>query len=252
VQQTLWASASKAIRQPSRVETGLNFELGSEPLGPGLAETIQLLPNPHFRSEQIRDYETGYRRQWNKKLSLDADVFLSFYRDLATYEPQAVVIIPGLTTQVQVPILIENKGHAIDYGAEISLNWAVNSRWRISPGYSLIHINYWLGPSSADTLTVALSGNTPRNMVQMHSSINLSRRLEWDQTVYWSQAFPNGTIASHTRVDTRLAWKAGESLELSLTGQNLLRPEFREFGDFEEVVGTQAPRSVIGKIEWRF
>jgi iron complex outermembrane receptor protein len=250
--QTLWASASKAIRQPSRLETGVGLELGSTPIAPGLAQSVQLLPNPNFLSEQVRDYEVGYRRQWNKRVSLDADVFLSFYRDLATFEPQALVIVPGPVTVFQVPVMYGNKGRANDYGGELSLNFGVSSRWRISPGYSLVHINYWVEPSSGDTLTVPLAGNTPRNMVQIRSTINLSRRLEWDQTVYWSQAFANGTIPSHARLDSRLAWKASESVELSLTGKNLLRPEFLEFGDFEEVVGSEAPRSLIGKIVWRF
>jgi hypothetical protein len=50
-------------------------------------------------------------------------------------------------------------------------------------------------------------------------------------------------------VDSSLVWKASESVELSLTGQNLLRPEFLEF--FEDVVGTEASRSRIGKIVCR-
>jgi iron complex outermembrane receptor protein len=250
--QTLWASASKAIRQPSRLETGVSLELGSAPIGPGLAESVQLLSNPRFLSEQVRDYEVGYRRQWSKRVSLDADAFLSFYRNLATFEPQALVIVPGPVTVFQVPVMYGNKGRANDFGGEVSVNWSVSSRWRISPGYSLVHINYWLEPGSGDTFTVALAGNTPLNMVQIRSTINLTRRLEWDQTVYWSQAFANGTVPSHARLDSKLAWKAGESVELSLTGQNLLRPEFLEFGNFEEVVGTEAPRSLIGKIVWRF
>jgi iron complex outermembrane recepter protein len=253
--QTLWASASKAIRQPSLAETGMATELGQIPLGPGLVAAVQLLPNPHFRSEQIRDYETGYRRQLKKTLSLDADVFLSYYRDLATYEPQALVFVPGPAPGFEIPFTTGNKGHAIDYGGELSLNWAVNSRWRISPGYSLVHIDYWLDPSSGDTTSLSLAGDSPRNMVQARSSINVSRRLEWDQSVYWSQAFPNGLVSGHTRVDSRLAWKLSESVELSLTGQNLLRRQFSEFGDGvngQFNVGSPVQRSLIGKIAWRF
>jgi hypothetical protein len=41
-------------------------------------------------------------------------------------------------------------------------------------------------------------------------------------------------------------------MELSFTGQNLTRPDFLEFGNFEQVAGTQAPRALIGKITWRF
>jgi iron complex outermembrane recepter protein len=253
--QTLWASASKAIRQPSLAETGMTTQLGSAPLGPGLAAAIQLLPNPHFLSEQIRNYETGYRRQLKKALSLDADVFFSFYRDLATFEPQALEIIPGPAPVFEIPIITENKGRATSYGGEVSLNWAVNSRWRISPGYSLVHINYWLEPSSGDTISQASAGDTPRNTVQIRSSVNLGRRLEWSQSVYWSQAFPNGQAPGHTRVDARLAWKVNESVELSLTGQNLLDRQFSEFGNGDNGqynLASPVQRSLIGKIAWRF
>jgi iron complex outermembrane recepter protein len=254
-QQTFWASASKAIRQPSFAESAVTLDLGTTPLGPGLVASVPLLPNPHIRSEQLRDYETGYRRQLKKALSLDADVFLSFYRDLTTFEPQALVIVPGPTLEFEIPITNGNKGHAKDYGGEMSLNWAVNSRWRISPGYSLVHIDYWLDPSSADTTSRSAAADTPRNMVRMRSSINLSPRLEWDQSVSWSEAFADGQVPGHTRLDSRLAWKAGESVELSLTGQNLLRREFAEFGGAivgGTVAGSPVQRSLIGKIAWRF
>jgi iron complex outermembrane receptor protein len=91
---------------------------------------------------------------------------------------------------------------------------------------------------------------------QTLSSINLSRRLEWDQSVYHrSQAFPNGLVSGHTRVDARLARKLSEWVELSLTGQNLLRRQFSEFGggvngQYNE--GSAVQRNSIGKITWRF
>jgi iron complex outermembrane recepter protein len=155
-------------------------------------------------------------------------------------------------TQILIPVVYENNAKSVNYGGEASLNWAASSRWRIASGYSLLHVNLRLNPGSQDPFTQSLSNNAPRHMVQLRSFINLSRRLEWDQTLYWQQAFPNGTIPNHASVDMRLAWRAGESVELSLTGQNLLRPGFMEMGDFDQLVGAQAPRSLIGKITWTF
>jgi len=41
-------------------------------------------------------------------------------------------------------------------------------------------------------------------------------------------------------------------MEISLVGQNLLRPRTLEYGDSSGVLGTDAVRSVYAKIAWRF
>jgi outer membrane receptor protein involved in Fe transport len=227
-------------------------ELVSAPIGPGLQEIVTLYGNPHVRSEQLRDYEVGYRRELNERLSLDVDSFLSFYRNLSTLEIQPTIIVPGLVTQFQVPVIYGSLGRAIDYGGEASVTWKANSLWRISPGYSMVHINFGLEPGSKDQLSAALAGNTPQHSFQVRSRLNLTPRIQFDQTVFWNEGFPNHTIPAHMRLDARLAWKVGESVEVSLAGQNLTSPNFLEFGNFEETAGSQAPRSLIGKITWRF
>ena len=58
-------------------------------------------------------------------------------------------------------------------------------------------------------------------------------------------------IPSYTRLDTRLGWRLGEFVELSLVGQNLLRARHAEFFD-STVHGTEIERSVFGKVTWRF
>jgi hypothetical protein len=66
------------------------------------------------------------------------------------------------------------------------------------------------------------------------------------------QKMPNGSVPSYASLDTRLAWKLGESTEISLVGQNLLRPGTVQFGETLNLVGTPAQRSVFGKITWSF
>jgi iron complex outermembrane receptor protein len=53
-------------------------------------------------------------------------------------------------------------------------------------------------------------------------------------------------------LDTRLAWKPVEKIEISLVGQNLLRPRFLEFSDTAQIAASQVERSVFGKITWAF
>jgi iron complex outermembrane receptor protein len=254
--QTLWAAASRAIRQPSREEVGVDVQLFSYPAAPGITVESRLYGNPRQRSEELRDYEVGYRAQWSKSVSLDLTGFLSFYRHLTTYEPQQLTMLPapgGVPGGLMIaPELYDNRARSVNYGSEAAINWNVTRRWRVSPSYSFLHINTRLDSGSNDTSAIPLSGNSPRHMFQIRSWLNLSRRVEWGQTLYWAQAFPNGTIPAHTRLDSRLAWRASESTEFSVVGQDLLRPRIMEFGDTFNIVGTQTERSIYGKVTWTF
>ena len=178
--------------------------------------------------------------------------FLSFYRYLETVEPQPMVVIPGSPVQLVIPMLYDTKAHAVTYGGEVSLRWNATSRWRISPGYSYLHATIRQDPSSQGLATDSLANGFPRNMFQIRSSLNLSRWTEFDQSLYYTARLPGGSIPGHARLDLRLARHFGERAELSLVGQNLLRPRSTEYGDSFAVIGTQAVRSVYGQIRWRF
>ena len=251
--QTFWAAASRAIRQPSRQEESVSLKLLEMPVNPMVTARVRLEGDGTFRSEELRDFEAGYRAQWSRRVSFDADAFLSFYRHLGTYEAGA----PELqATSLPIVMLVteteRNLGRATSYGGEISVVWTASSRWRISPGYSLLHLNPGTEPGSTDTASHALTHDAPRHQLQVRSQFDLTRKLEWDQSLYWTGRLSNGTVPAHARVDTRLNWRTGEGLELSLVGQNLLRPGFVEFRDTFQLLPTQTPRSIFGTITWRF
>jgi iron complex outermembrane receptor protein len=250
---TLWAAGSRAIRQPSRSETGLAAELAETSLNPYTVLAVRLYGSPHFRSEELRDFEIGYRAEWTRRLSFDADAFLSFYDHLSTLEPQSPVIdASSLPVRIEIPVVYGNLGRATNYGGEASLRWIASSRWRIEPGYAWLHINPRLDPRSADTLSRSLALDTPQHSFQVRSLMNVTRGLEWGQTLYWTGRLADGSVPGHARLDSRLAWRLGERTEISLVGQNLLRPRFLEFSDTFQLVAAQAQRSVFGKITWAF
>ncbi|SPE42611.1 hypothetical protein SBA3_630001 [Candidatus Sulfopaludibacter sp. SbA3] len=53
-------------------------------------------------------------------------------------------------------------------------------------------------------------------------------------------------------MDVRLARRIGEAVEVSVVGQNLLRPRTMEYGNAYSTIGTDALRSVYGRIVWTF
>jgi len=248
----IWASASKAVRQPSRADTAIETNLETIPAGPDAVEVFRLYGNRKILNEQALDYELGYRSQFAKSLSLDVATFLTFYRHLETIEPQAMQVIPGSPTEFQIPMLYENNAHAADYGGEVSLNWVVNSRWRIVPGYSYLHSTIRQDPSSQGLPAYTVPADFPQNTLQARSLWNLSRKMEFDQSLYYTARLPGATIPGHVRLDLRLARRLSESVDISVVGQNLLRPRTLEYGDSYGVIGTQSVRSVYGKLTWRF
>jgi iron complex outermembrane receptor protein len=249
---TLWAAASKANRQPARVDAGIQMDLQTIPIAPDLIQVLRLSGNPRIRDEELRDYELGYRSEIAKTLSLDVATFLSLYRHLETVEPQPVMVVPGSPMQFVIPLLYDNKASAVTYGGELSLSWNANSRWRIRPGYSYLHATLRRAPSSHGLASFVLDTGFPQNMFQLRSSLNLGRGTEFDQSLYYTARLPGGSIPGHARFDLRLARHLGERAEISLVGQNLSRPRSTEYGDSFSIVGTQAVRSVYAQIGWRF
>ncbi len=247
--QTLWASAARAIRQPSRKDYGMTLQFSVFPVGENGFGVNELRGQTNIKNEELRDFELGYRVQVRKALSLDAVGFWSFYRHLVAMEPQP----PVWTTSPQpahlvVPLALDNKAHAFNYGAEIDARWDVHSRWRLRSGLSLLQMNVSLDPDSHG-VAVTNPGRVPGWQFQIHSWLDLTHRVEWDTSlavVAASQLNPG-----YQRVDTRLGWRFGESTEISVTGQNLLTPRYAEHPD-DWLRHTLIERAVFGKITWRF
>ncbi len=249
---TVWAAASKAIRQPARLDTNIAVDLQEIAISADSVQMLRLFGNPHIKDEELRDYELGYRSEFSKRVSLDVTTFLSFYRHLETVEPRPLAVIPGLPVRFEIPMLFDSKSHAVDWGGEVSLNLEMTSRWRISPGYSYLHAAIRQDPSSQGFASYSVATGFPEHISQIRSMVNLSRNTEFDQSLYYTARLPGSSIPGHARLDLRMARRLGESTEISVVGQNLLRPRAAEYGDSWGIIGTQAVRSVYGKITWRF
>jgi iron complex outermembrane receptor protein len=249
VKQTVWLSASRAIREPSSVDAGIQNDVAAVPLGATVA-ILQALGNPNIKAEELRDFETGYRAQASKRLSLDVTGFVSLYRNLESIAE----LPPYVTTQQGVPYLIlpsifVNGAEARTYGAEFSGNWNVTSRWRVMPGYSYFHLHV---DGDSSTLNPP-PGVSPNHQFQVRSRLDLPRHLEWDNTLAYVSKLATGNIPAYVRLDSRIGWRLGEFVEFSVVGQNLLTPRHAEFSDtFYPLNHTLVERSVFGKVTWRF
>jgi iron complex outermembrane receptor protein len=249
----VWAAASRAIRQPDRVENGIRLALGTIPMELNTLVDVRLNGNSNVRSEELRDFEAGYRAQWTQKLSLDLAAYLSLFRRLSTTEMQTPLVAAGPSgVRIEQLFVYDNKGSARNYGGEVSLNWAANSRWRISASCTMLHLNFRLSPDSADYWTSNSSRVSPGNQIGLRSQINLWRNLEWDQTLAWVQRLENASASGYLKVDSRVGWRFGEGTQLSIVGQNLAKSGYSEFPPSPGLVGTMTARKVFGRISWTF
>jgi len=109
-------------------------------------------------------------------------------------------------------------------------------------------------PTDLGSTSVAdAQGSNPGHQAQLRSHLELSGGLAWDASAYFVGRLPAQFIASYTRLDTQLTWKLAERVELSLTGQNLLRDHHVEFNDeFQGVNSSQVKRSAYAKLTWYF
>jgi outer membrane receptor for monomeric catechols len=116
------------------------------------------------------------------------------------------------------------------------------------------------GPSAAVLTEIAsfnpsaatAEGAAPENQAGLRSYFNLTQNIMFDSAVYYVGSLRGRNIPAYSRLDSRLAWKVNRKLEASLVGQNLLSPHHLEFGNVDQVVGTEVPRAVLGRVIWSF
>ena len=250
----LWASASKAIRQPNRLDFGTRLNVGLTPVD-GMLALVTLSGSSDVKAEQLYDYEAGYRTQIHRRLSLDLATFLSDYHDLETAEPGTPYLAsnPGAAPYLVLPLSFANLARARNYGTELFLQWAPARRWTLSPGYSFLHMSAQTQAGSGDTFTAAIPGSSPKHHFQVSSILKLPRSVEWNATIRYVSRLTAPNIPSYVGADTTLQWRPRDDLQVSITGQNLLSPRHMEFGDVQKIlIPSQVQRSVFGKFTWRF
>jgi iron complex outermembrane receptor protein len=258
--RAVWFSAARAIRQPSWIYSNSTFDAASFPLQGGGLGVFRITGTSHSRTEQMIDFEAGYRTQISKHFSVDLTAFRSQYHQIATVETGAPFFeFSPAPPHLIIPAVWANQASGRTYGLEMFGTWQVSKRWRLSPAYTFLQMRVRRDSSSNDTSVEGQVGNSPKHQVRLHSTLDLPHRLEWDSTVFYVSGLApvfNGSvsplIASYVRADTRLGWHLGEFTELSFDAQNLLSPRRFEFPNVYQLNSTPVQRSVVGKVTWRF
>jgi iron complex outermembrane receptor protein len=250
--QSVWLSAARAVRQPDAVDASIRDEAAAFPTGPGSFGVVEVAGNPRQRAESLNDFEAGYRLQATARLSVDVATYLNLYHDLRTAEELQPYFVtgPGAPYVVQ-PVAFENVGSAHAYGGELFVDWKPANRWRISSGYSRLHMVIFKDAANVDSEVGDSGTGTPQQQFQVRSALDLPHHFEWDSSVGYVGRLLAG-IPAYTRVDTRLGWRINERLDVSVVGQNLLSRRHAEFPDDVGVDHTLVARSVFVRFTFKF
>ncbi|MGA3132656.1 MAG: TonB-dependent receptor [Terracidiphilus sp.] len=251
----IWSAISDANRTPSRSDNDIRVNYDALP-GPGnMPVLVSLFGDPNFKNERLTAYELGYRNSWTSSLSIDSTIFYNRYRDLVSVESGATELeMNPAPMHLLVPSYFSNGLHGETHGLEIFANWRTANSWTLSPSYTFfsMHLHPFAG-SEAFTFATATEGSTPDHQAGLRSSVQLPHNLQWNASAYFVNRLPAVSIPSYTRVDTNLIWHVGETVSLSVAGQNLLKSLHPEYAGTDATVDTDLMRrSAYAKIIWSF
>ncbi len=236
--QTFWASVSRAVRTPARVEANGIINLPGQVPGVGTVRG-----NTDFGSEELIAYELGWRTQLHHNLNVDLALFYNEYANLRTSRFDI--------TTLQANLVNGYEGES--FGGELSAQWQATERWRLIGGYSYLDENLRSNSKDPAVQRNDDEGSSPHNQFFIRSMLDLPGRVTLDLTGRYVDSLPHRQIPAYFTMDARLGWAANDHVELSIVGRNLLDDRHPEFAASAlQTQRTEVERSVFGQVSIRF
>lgn len=202
--QLIWASWSRAVRAPSRIDSEIYIP-GKPP--------YQLAGGTDFRSEIANTLELGLRARPAENLSTSLVAFHSKYDHLRSLDQLAsgvFVIGNGISGTVQ--------------GLEASMAYQASRSWSISASALTLHESF-SGPSLAQSRP----GNDPKLQWALSSKWDINERMQADLSLRHVDSLAYPFVPAANLVDARYGWRIRNNLELSISGRNLLNARYQAF-----------------------
>lgn len=229
----LWASVSRAVRIPSRLDVDF-FVPGASP--------YRLAGGPTFRSEDLLAYEAGYRGQPLPRLSFSASVFYNSYAHLRSLVYQAS----------QSNYVIGNQLEGAAHGDEFWCDWVLTDAWRLRPGYSYLVEDLHPYPGTQYPVNPNEEGNDPKHRIFLRSLLNVGEKVEINLFLRHVSSLPSPYVPQYTALDGQFVCHSLPGLEAELMGQNLLGPRHSEFTTSGGASLTLFERQIMVKLKWNF
>ena len=234
--QTAWASVSRAVRTPSRVDHGLRHVaqvLPAGTLGEDAPVTfVMALGCEAFVPEEALAFELGYRLRPTDPLLLDLALFYNDYDQLRSHEtglPFPDEEPPPF--HLVLPLYYDNKMFGNTHGAELAVDWVARSWCRLRAAYSYLEMELRVDADSQyGDNAQKHEGESPGHQFLVHAAVDPAAGLTLDGTLRYVDSLPTHLVPEYVEASLRLGWSPVENLEFYWVGQNLLHgqhPEYR-------------------------
>jgi iron complex outermembrane receptor protein len=266
---SLWLAWSKTVRSPSVVDRTTGAYPGAIPSAPPMLLYAAPGEQSSFGNEKARTVEAGYRSQWTSTFYSDLSAYVSKYdgifgvlsqattNNLADPACAAALAEFGFTGGIGLCTKLD-RGNALPVrtrGIELSTEWTPLSDWRLQINASRMLLDG--GPDNSGVIY----GSSPGYQGSIRSSYNLTQDRHFDlwlrrigglsNTGFFSGAPGPTPIAPRNELDLRFSEQVNESLELSLTLQNLLsKQQLQFYPDYSPSLPVVPQRTIYLKALW--
>jgi len=219
---TIWGSASRAVRTPSRIDKEFHILLFAN---------FPIIAPGSFKSETVWAYELGWRSQLADNFSFSLSTFYNVYDNLRTAEPGP----PPLG----YPFSIGNGVEGTTDGVELSATYQPTSWWRLKGGYTFLEKKLKIKPDSKDLNKGTVESDDPANQFLIQSTFDFPKQIESGFVLRYIDILTNRYVPSYISLDIQIGWKITKWLQLSIVGQNLLDDHHPEF-----IPSSPSPREI--------
>ncbi len=229
---SLWASASRAVRTPSRAEQAsifINRVVAPDAGSPGApAIVVKTSSSPEYGSEELWAFELGYRGSSRSRLRWDLTAFQNQYDHLRSGQRGDAYTVEG-QPYLYVPFTTGNDLKGWTRGLEVSSVLQLTPWCRLGADYTHLYMRCRpRGGASSDTNTSGL-GNDPGDQISAHASLDLGRRFQVWGALRHVGALPNPRIPAYLVGDLTTQWKWSPHVTVMLGVRDIGSGNRREF-----------------------
>lgn len=242
----LWASATRAVRTPSRFEHDLELTT----FAPAFGGFVRLSGDESFDAERTHAYELGYRYASERAYTIDVAAFYNEFRDLLTFElGTPFVETSPAPAHVIVPAVFANQAAGSAHGVEIAARWAPTDRWQVDLSYAYTQLD--LRPTSASAVPSTITSvedGAPHHAASLRAHVELAPDWSTDFVLRYVDTIAAAAVPAYTELDWRLAWRVSPGFTLEATGRNLLDAQHPE----RSGTGLEVERSALLRAIWNW
>jgi iron complex outermembrane receptor protein len=248
---TFWASVTRAVRRPSRVERLYTTTSILNPAGPAF---IRLNPNPDFGSEKLLAYEAGYRIRRGEFFYFTIEAFYNDWNDLLSTELGTVFDEPAPPgpDRTIFPVSFRNGIDGNSHGFETTVSFRPATWWRGMASYAYLHAEMAPKPGATDlTQESRYEDGSPVHQVGLRSSFDLIDDVTLDGHLRYVSELPDVDIPSYATTDVRVSRRFAEGISVEAVAKNLHQARHAEWPGDNSGADVEIERSLYVGMTWR-